>query len=63
MKRPIDISKDSNKKCEHCDNSTGWGTMQCKLNGETKHYWNRCRKFSWKKGLDYINSAQKQEEK
>lgn len=36
MKRPIDISKKSNKKCEHCENWTGWETMQCKLNGEKK---------------------------
>ncbi|MFR6257909.1 MAG: hypothetical protein ACLULK_03920 [Anaerovoracaceae bacterium] len=61
MKRPIDISKKSNKKCEHCENWTGWETMQCKLNGEKKNYWNRCREFSWKKGLDYIDSAVKKE--
>lgn len=61
MVRPIDISKDSNKKCEHCEHWTGYSSenaKQCKLNGTTKNYWNRCKNFCWRKGLNYINSAE-----
>lgn len=57
MKRPIDISKNSNKKCEHCDHWTGWGDMHCQLTGEKKEYYRRCKRFCWRKGLDYIDSS------
>ncbi len=47
--RPLDKTKKSNIKCEHCiffDNDKeegGW----CSLNEKPKHYWNRCKGFKW----------------
>lgn len=59
VKRPIDISKDSNKKCEHCDHWTGWKDIHCELTGEKRLYYRRCKRFCWKKGLLYTDSSVK----
>ena len=54
--RPLDKSKKSNMKCEHCkhwDKSTytfthKHGTLPtCTISGEGKCYWNRCKNFEW----------------
>lgn len=50
--RPIDKSKKSNIKCEHCKNFSGG--CKCLLNGEFRNYWNRCKKFEWRKDRQYI---------
>lgn len=46
-KRPIDKTKKSNIKCEHC---RYWNADDgiCYLTKEKKNYWNRCKKFEWK---------------
>lgn len=56
--RPLDKSKKSNIKCEHCvnygirPNLVDKGGFQnpyyCKLTDHGKHYWNRCKQFEWK---------------
>ena len=57
-KRPIDKTKKSNIKCEHCkfwnrsiDNGNYVDT-ECKCKGSPKYgtqtkYWNRCKQFEW----------------
>lgn len=42
--RPIDRSKKSNIKCEHCKYWYGWPSEKCKLSGEEKQYYQRCKK-------------------
>ena len=44
--KPIDKSKKSNIKCEHCNN---WDRKHCicTLTNENKNYWNRCKSFEW----------------
>lgn len=53
-KRPIDKTKKSNIKCEHC---RFWNADDgiCYLNKEKKNYWNRCKKFEWKRCGDCRN--------
>ena len=57
-KRPIDRSKKSNIKCEHCqfwDDANIVGNdyrAQCLCKDSPKHgnvtnYWNRCKAFEW----------------
>ena len=57
--RPVDKTKKSNIKCEHCqhyDRETkvtvfvlnhieDWET--CSLSGKPKCYWHRCKNFEW----------------
>ena len=54
MKRPIDKTKKSNIKCEHCAN---WnccnGISYCSLTANETNYWNRCKHFEWARGLTY----------
>ena len=56
--RPVDKTKKSNIKCEHCAwwklcESNQWDNAKCsnskspKYDTET-HYWNRCKAFGWK---------------
>ena len=51
-KRPVDKTKKSNIKCEHCkyyevpENITS-EVYTCSITGEDKNYWNRCKKFEW----------------
>ena len=52
-KRPLDKTKKSNIKCEHClyadiDKRRGYW---CSLHEEKKNYWNRCKCFKWKEGV------------
>ena len=46
-KRPIDKTKKSNIKCEHCNY---WNEVDgiCMHHGIHKNYWNRCSYFEWK---------------
>lgn len=49
MSRPLDKSKKSNIKCEHCifadkDHCEGYW---CSLHEKPKNYWNRCKYFRW----------------
>lgn len=59
--RPIDRSKKSNIYCSHCDHfapsTPGYWFKQdkCKITGESKHYWNRCKRFEWKKDAMYLD--------
>ena len=47
-KRPIDKTKKSNVKCEHC---RYWNSDDgiCCLTKEKKNYWNRCKQFEWQR--------------
>lgn len=51
--RPIDRSKKSNIKCEHClycDKPTEFGEKHhCCLHVKEVNYWNRCKDFKWAK--------------
>lgn len=50
-KRPIDQTKKSNIKCEHCK---FWYNHDCCKNTNSEHfdtqrnYWNRCKQFEWR---------------
>ena len=52
-KRPIDKTKKSNIKCEHCKNYAyedmhGKSIQaECSITHELKNYWNRCKQFEW----------------
>lgn len=58
-KRPLDKTKKSNIKCEHCKHydkehtKPAWcfnhieDIPTCDITGEAKHYWNRCKQFEW----------------
>lgn len=50
-KRPVDKTKKSNEKCEHCEHWNGWPCETCRLTGESKQYYQRCKKFAWRAGL------------
>lgn len=45
-KRPIDRTKKSNIKCEHCKH---WNrdTQKCQVQDIYKAYWCRCSGFEW----------------
>ena len=49
--RPIDKTKKSNIKCEHCryaDRPKQWSdTWHCSLHQKEVKYWNRCKQFEW----------------
>ena len=49
--RPVDTSKKSNIKCEHClhyDKSQEYDQKPwCSLHEVEKNYWNRCKDFQW----------------
>lgn len=51
-KRPIDKTKKSNIKCEHCKHwhkdMNNSGQCKCEITNEYKNYWNRCKQFEWK---------------
>ncbi len=49
MKRPIDRTRKSNRKCEHC---TFWNKerkvcQRVKGINLSKNYWNKCEYFEW----------------
>lgn len=45
-KRPVDKTKKSNKKCEHCNYWERHGSI-CRLTRIKKNYWNICKEFAW----------------
>ena len=62
-KRPIDKTKKTNIKCEHCEYwkqvccETGWHTNKYALGctcpsspkcNQVTNYWNRCKQFEWR---------------
>lgn len=58
-KRPVDKTKKSNIKCEHCkywetiDDSPHYKFKQCGNNESPKYqqeteYWKRCKQFEWR---------------
>lgn len=55
MSKPIDKSKKSNIKCEHCEYfDRDWGFCTNKLADKYNiNYWNRCKHFEWAKRLTY----------
>lgn len=52
MKRKVDKTKKKNIYCAHCEYYSGWISEKCKLNGEHKNYWNRCKNFKWARAYD-----------
>ena len=49
--KPVDRTKKSNIKCEHCKHwFKKWGL--CTLTIEYKNYWNLCKEFEWKESED-----------
>ena len=49
MDRPVDKTKKSNIKCEHCK-YYNYDRSYCGINPKvnlSKDYWNRCEKFEW----------------
>lgn len=63
--RTVDKAKKANMKCEYCEHlnrpkGTVYDDCTCKLTGTPKKYWNRCKRFAWRKNLNYkgeINNA------
>lgn len=58
MKKPINKQSKHNIKCEHCQYWSGykdnlWERAHCKLSGEKKYYYNRCKQFQWNENLSY----------
>ena len=59
MNKPLDKTKSSNIKCEHCKYFDKEHTQPvfvlnhiedwriCSLTGKPKNYWNRCKWFDW----------------
>lgn len=45
--KPVDKTKKSNIKCEHCQH---WDRITgiCSSQNATKNYWNRCKQFEWR---------------
>ena len=60
MNRPIDTTKKSNIKCEHCRYACDYRyecrgevfDTWCRLKDKPKHYWNRCKDFNWDTDLN-----------
>lgn len=51
-KRPLDKTKKSNIKCEHCQfygliDQNEINTKYCRIHQIEKNYWNRCNQFEW----------------
>ena len=56
--RPLDKTKKTNIKCEHCKYYANFPTMACdnrnsKLYGECRMYCNRCKFFEWHARYDH----------
>ena len=57
--RMIDKSKKGNIKCEHCGHfaepyGNPYEDCKCMLNGQPRHYWNRCKRFVWREDRQYV---------
>lgn len=61
--KPIDKSKKSNIKCEHCKYWCEWSyygefkehycmNLGSEHQGMKRNYWNRCKSFEWEKSED-----------
>jgi hypothetical protein len=62
-RRPVDISKKCNIRCENCAYIRGsfygreWSVIpRCARTGEIKMYYQRCMGFAWRPDKIYINS-------
>lgn len=49
----VDTTKDSNRKCEHCEHwdktkMDNGGLCPCSVTGQMKRYWCRCKQFQWR---------------
>ena len=53
--KTIDKSKPKNRKCEYCKHFRF--RLSCALTSEEKNYWNTCKEFTWKPGLNYADKA------
>lgn len=51
--RPVDPTKVSNRKCEHCEFWGGWDARRCKLSQKEKEHYHRCKNFIWRKDGTY----------
>jgi len=49
MSKPVDMSNKKNIYCGHCEHYTDGSDCRCKIDNSFKFYWNRCKKFEWKK--------------
>lgn len=65
--RTIDRGKDSNIKCEHCqffgcvftdEHPFKYDGDVCRRTMAPKNYWNRCKDFEWRHGLNYKDQTQ-----
>ena len=47
--RPVDKTKKSNIKCEHCKwwKKVDWNTNICEIKKAETNYYNRCKSFEW----------------
>lgn len=54
-KKPVDKTKKSNIKCEHCgycsrnknNDRFNEHVLWCSINQKEVNYWNRCKSFDW----------------
>lgn len=68
-KRPINKNNPKNIYCDHCEyykqsgeSYLGCPVFRCKCEGgphfnAVRHYWNRCKKFAWKKDALYADNT------
>jgi len=49
--RPVDTTKKSNIKCEHCQHWSKWPSCKCSVKGTETHYYQRCKQFQWRSDL------------
>ena len=61
--RPVDKTKKSNIKCEHCkfwNRKTEWDCFCEKDRTHPANYWNRCKSFEWAER--YCNDKEQNDE-
>ena len=51
--RPIDKTKKTNIKCEHCKHWNKDRLAYCVVDNRYTNYWNRCKKFEWRTDKEY----------
>lgn len=51
--RPVDPTKASNRKCQHCAFWSGWESRRCRLSQKEKKYYHRCKNFIWSEDGSY----------
>lgn len=57
MAKPIDRSKKTNIKCEHCEHYSGMRTKRCSVHQCEKEYYLKCKSFEWRKDATYKEEA------